>query len=437
MRAAHDLVAAVSTAPGSAGVAVIRLSGDGADEIARKLAGEPLPVPRFLELRAFRDAGGRVIDRGLIARFVAPASFTGQGMLELHCHGGQAVTQSLLSRCLELGARAADPGEFSLRAYLNGKLDLAQAEAVCDLIAASTEAGARAAARTMDGELSAEIGRIGGKLTEARAHAEARLDFPEEEIPPEDAREFAGRVLEIEEALSRLARAGRQGALLGQGLRIAVVGEPNVGKSSIVNRLAREDVAIVAASPGTTRDPVRQAVSLRGVRVEFVDTAGIRETQDPVEAEGISRTLKAAGHADLVVLVREDVPGPDPGLPGGREPDLVALNKIDLSGSAPGSEGGRIRLSAKSGEGMGLLEDALLQKAGHEPLGDVFMARPRHLRALELAMEGCARARDPGLAPEVAAEELRIAHDALGQITGRVAPDDLLGEIFSRFCIGK
>lgn len=437
MRAAHDLIAAVSTPPGSAGIGVVRLSGAGAADVAGKIAGRPPPPSHTAAVRGFLDARGRLIDRGLMLVFAAPRSFTGQDVLELHCHGGPAVVQSVMGRCLELGARAADPGEFTLRAYLNGKVDLAQAEAVADLVNASTEAAARAAARTMQGAFSDEIRQAERRIVDARALVEANLDFPDEEVPPVPEKEVGDRIAEVAGALARLRERGAQGALLHQGATAAIVGAPNVGKSTLLNLLGGVDAAIVTDIPGTTRDPVRQAVALEGVRIEFVDTAGIREGPDPVEAEGIRRSMRAASDADLVIHV--DDPGTE-GLGhslGDRAPDVRVHNKTDLSGMGARREGNEVWMSAKTGEGAALLREAVLDRIGHASVGEPYMVRPRQLDAIARAHRLCLAALEEARSAEIAAESLRGAHDALGEITGRMAPDELLGEIFSRFCIGK
>ena len=437
MRADDGLIAAISTPQGVSGIAVVRLSGDGAARLEEELTRRPPTPARSLVKRSFLDANGETIDQGLAALFPAPGSFTGQDMLELHCHGGPAVTGLLLARCCELGARPAAPGEFSLRAYLNDKIDLARAEAVCDLINASTEGAARAAARTLEGELSGRVRRIAGQLVEARTLAEAHLDFPEEDIPPQTAASLASLIGDALSGLDGLLQSARQGVLLNRGIRVAVVGPTNAGKSSLVNRLCGEDVSIVTDIAGTTRDLVRHSVSLAGIRVEFVDTAGLRESEDPVEVEGVRRTRDTATGADLVVLVLD---GPRNGNVvdlGGRKPDITVHNKIDLRGEEPRSEGAEVWLSAKFGQGVDLLEKSILGQAGHERIDGVFMARPRQLDALNRARDRCGAALAPGLAAELVAEELRGAHDALGEITGRMTPDELLGEIFSKFCIGK
>lgn len=437
MRAAHDLIVAVSTPPGSAGIGMVRLSGAGAADLAAEIAGRPPPPSHTAALRDFRDRQGQLIDRGVMLVFGAPRSFTGQDVLELHCHGGPAVLQSVVGRCLELGARAANPGEFSLRAYLNGKIDLAQAEAIADLVNASTESAARAAARTLQGELSAEIARVGERLVDTRALLEANLDFPEEEVPPTAEREVEARISGLAGMLARLRERGAQGVLLGQGARAAIVGAPNVGKSSLLNRLSGEDTAIVTDIPGTTRDPVRETVALDGVRIEFVDTAGIRESPDPVETEGIARSRRAAGLADLVIRV--DDPGTEGQAPPVADgaPGLSVHNKIDLAGAGARRRGDDVWVSAKTGEGIDLLRAAILEKVGHAAVEAPCAVRPRQLDAIGRAHAHCVAALAAAHSAEIAAEALREAHDALGEITGRMAPDELLGEIFSRFCIGK
>jgi tRNA modification GTPase len=396
----------------------------------------------------FRGAAGEPIDDGIALFFPAPGSYTGEDVLELQGHGGPVVLQLLLRRCLELGARLAEPGEFSRRAFLNDKLDLVQAEGVADLIDAATEAAARCALRSLRGELSERIRTLVRQLVELRALVEATLDFPEEEIDFLDREDARRRLARLREDLGRSLALGRQGSVLRSGLQVVLAGQPNVGKSSLLNRLAGEDLAIVTEIPGTTRDAVRQTIQMSGVPVNIIDTAGLRETDDPVEAIGIARAWEAIGQADAMLLVvdaREGVTAADRAI-AGRLPakltPVTVFNKIDLSGDPPGAaeeqEGWRVRVSAKTGAGIDALRGTLLKLAGWQPEGgDIFMARERHLVALERAAAALERAGRRTSHAELFAEELRLAQRELDSITGEFTADDLLGEIFARFCVGK
>ncbi len=440
-----DTIAAIATAPGRGGVGVVRVSGPGAAGVAQGLLGR-LPKPRYATLAELKDAQGRPIDQGLALYFPAPHSYTGESVLELHGHGGPAVLQALLDRCLELGARPAEPGEFTRRAYLNGKLDLAQAEAVADLIDAASAEAARAAARSLMGAFSQHVHALQASLTELRMRVEATIDFPEEEdvVAVETARVQAG----LEQTLADLERvlaSAEQGALLREGVHVALIGQPNVGKSSLLNALAGEEVAIVTEIAGTTRDAIRQAVDITGVPFWLVDTAGLRETDDPVEKLGIARTWAAVEKAGIALLLVDAAHGIGPAelaiiarLPPGIA-RLTVHNKIDLGREAPRVEDdGAVWVSAKTGAGMDLLRQALLRLAGWQPAGEgAYLARRRHLRALADTRRHLRAALELAGQLELQAEELRLAQEALGAITGEHTPDDLLGEIFSRFCVGK
>ena len=423
----------------------MRISGAGAADIAAQVASR-LPAPRHAQLSDFRDASGALIDQGLALYFPAPHSYTGEDVVELQGHGGPVVMQQLLRRCLELGARTARPGEFTERAFLNQRLDLAQAESVADLIDASSEEAARSAARSLAGVFSERIHALVAQLVELRAHVEACIDFPEEEIDPADRESQRRATASILEATREVLREAKQGAVLREGLTVVLAGPPNVGKSSLLNRLAGEDVAIVTPIPGTTRDFVRATIALEGVPIHLIDTAGLRETSEEIERIGIERAWNAVRAAGAVLLIESASDGISFEAP--MEPDLPksapiarVTNKIDLSGTAPGREevGGatRLRVSAKTGAGIELLRAWLLEAAGWQPDGEgVFMARERHLVALRGAQGHLELALS--LQPlELKAEELRLAQTALGEITGEVSADQLLGEIFSRFCIGK
>ena len=451
----RNTIAAIATAPGRGGVGVVRVSGGDLAGFAAQIAGRT-PAARRATLASFRAADGSVIDSGLVLYFPGPASFTGEDVLELHGHGGPVVLQLLLGRCLELGARLAEPGEFTRRAFENGKIDLAQAEAVADLIDAATAAAARSAVRSLQGEFSHEVRALVAELTELRALTEATLDFPDEEIDFLQAADAFGRLQRLRERLARVFDRAQQGRLLQGGISVVLIGQPNVGKSSLLNRLAGDELAIVTPIAGTTRDAVRTRLQIEGVPLHVIDTAGLRETSDEVERIGIERTWREIERADLAVLLIDAQHGLGEAeqailarLPAAL-PRLLVFNKIDLAGVPAGrtetpaddqaSDAAapvRISLSAKSGEGVDFLRAELLRIVGWHPAEDVFIARERHLRALrEAALHiDAARAQLPRL--ELFAEELRLAQFALASITGEVSADDLLGEIFGRFCIGK
>jgi tRNA modification GTPase len=451
-----DTIAAVATAPGRGGIGVVRVSGSGLLPFAAALTGRVSEsiLPRRAAVADFLAADGIPIDRGILLHFAAPHSFTGEDVLELQGHGGPVVMQLLLARCVELGARLAEPGEFTRRAFLNDKLDLAQAEAVADLIEASTAQAARSALRSLSGEFSRAIHALVEGLVELRALIEATLDFPEEEIEAEallrqiDAR---ARLARLRDDLDALLGRARQGALLRSGLAVVLAGLPNVGKSSLLNHLAGEERAIVTEIAGTTRDALRETIQVEGIPLHIIDTAGLRETEDAVERIGIERTWREIECADVVLQIVDARTGITPAdhaiaarLPAGIE-RVVVENKCDLAGQPAArfedqGHGGQVhlRLSARTGEGMPLLHDELLRIAGWHGHGeDVVLARTRHLEALALAAERLALAGEQIGRIELCAEELRLAQAALGGITGDFSSDDLLGEIFSRFCIGK
>lgn len=440
-----ETIAAIATPPGRGGIGVVRVSGPLSRDIAEGIVGR-VPPARHAALADFRDSGDAILDQGIALFFSAPHSYTGEDVLELQGHGGPMVLRQLLRRCVELGARIAQPGEFTRRAFLNDRLDLAQAESVADLIDAASEEAARSAARSLVGEFSSRIREVVEALVELRVHVEACIDFPEEEIDPADRRWQDERLQALCGQLSRLMEAARQGVVLREGLVVVLAGRPNVGKSSLLNRLAGEEVAIVTPIAGTTRDYVRATVSVEGVPVHLVDTAGLREANEEVERIGVERTWQALGTAGAALFLEDEEAGSTedakmlarlpPALPRAR-----VINKIDLSGARPGradSAGGAvIHLSAKTGEGIDALRAWLLETAGWRPHGEgLFMARERHLSALQSASDLLdAACRQEAL--ELKAEDLRIAQESLGRITGEVSADDLLGEIFSRFCIGK
>ena len=441
-----DTIVAPATPPGHGGIGIVRISGPRARAIAETLA-PPLPGPRRAALRAFRDTAGEAIDRGLLLWLPGPQSYTGEDTLELHGHGGPAVLDALVARVLELGARAARPGEFTERAFLNGRLDLAQAEAVADLIEAADRAGARAALRSLDGEFSRRIDGLLDRLVGLRAWVEATLDFPEEEVDHLADPELARRMEALCTALADTRAAAAEGRRLVEGQTVVIAGAPNAGKSSLLNRLAGAEAAIVTEIAGTTRDTVREAIRIEGVPLTVVDTAGLRETEDPVETEGVRRAREAMAAADRVLLV-VDATGPAPRLPelATGVPIDVIRNKIDLTGEPPGtfeepaSGHAGFRVSAANGAGIDALRAHLHRALGAAAHEGVFSARRRHLDALDRAAGEVEAARAElrtSAAGELVAECLRRAQDQLGTITGRVTSEDLLGEIFARFCIGK
>jgi len=442
-----DIIAAVATAPGRAGIGIVRVSGPRLGEFAFMLLGRRLPSRRAV-LADFLDSAQQAIDNGLALFFPGPRSYTGEDVLELHGHGGPVVLQLVLRRCLELGARLAEPGEFTRRAFLNDKLDLAQAESIADLIDASTVRAARCALRSLQGAFSERIDALVKGLTELRLLVEATLDFPEEDIEMLERAGAEQRLADLNAELARIEAASQQGSLLREGMHIVLAGQPNVGKSSLLNRLAGEELAIVTEVPGTTRDAIRQSIDLDGVPAHVIDTAGLRESDDLVEGLGIARTWAAIEKADLVMLIMDCRNGETADdqriqerLPAAL-PRVKVMNKIDLTGqsAAKKNQDGSIVvwLSAKTGEGVDLLRSLLLEAAGWR--GDaegLFMARERHLEALSIARLQLERAQTRTGQIELLAEELRLAQAALGGITGELTSDDLLGQIFSRFCIGK
>lgn len=445
MTTPRDAIAAIATGTARAGVGVVRVSGAELAPMARALLGRA-PRPRRAEYTRFRDADGEVIDDGLLLWFPAPQSYTGEDVIELQGHGNPVLLHALLRRCLALGARLARPGEFTERAFLEGKLDLAQAEAVSDLIAAGSEAAVRAARRSLDGEFSRRVDAVVEGLTTLRVWIEAALDFPEEEIDFLAAPALAQRVDGVSAELATLRRAAEHGKRLMDGLHVVILGAPNAGKSSLLNALAGEDRAIVTEIAGTTRDLLRETIRIDGVELTLVDTAGLRPACDPVEQEGIRRARQELAKADLVLALLDDRHAERDRL--ALQPELPAAavwwlhNKCDLTGQPPTSEersdGWHLWLSARRGEGLAALRERLQQAAG-EGVAGTFSARQRHLDALAESAERLefARNRLASGQAELAAEELRLAQDRLGEITGRVDADALLGRIFADFCIGK
>jgi len=464
---ADDPIVAIATASGRGAVGIVRVSGQGLRPLIEALCGE-LPEARRATVLPFLDADRQPLDRGLAIHFPAPHSYTGEDVLELQAHGGVVLLQLLLARCLEAaaeidpttgtarlpGLRIARPGEFTERAFLNDKLDLAQAEAVADLIDASTEAAARSASRSLSGAFSIQVGKLRDALIELRMLVEATLDFPEEEIDFLERADARGRLARIVAELAGVRDRARQGVLLREGIKVVLAGQPNVGKSSLLNALAGAELAIVTPIPGTTRDKVAETIQIQGVPIHVVDTAGLRESNDEVERIGVARSWGEIGDADVVVFLHDLSRVGDPAydaddarlaerlasqqvVPGHR---IDVYNKADIAAAAVPSDG--LRISARTGQGLDTLAGRLLEMAGWraEPEG-VFIARTRHLDALQRTAEHLrlaeAHALQRDAALELFAEELRLAHDALGEITGAFTPDDLLGVIFSRFCIGK
>ena len=453
MIASYPTIVAIATAAGRGGVGVIRLSGRNLLPFAQQITGGKTPTPRLALYTDFLDAHKQTIDSGLLLYFAAPASFTGEDVIELQGHGGPVVMQMLLTRCLELGARLAEPGEFTKRAFLNNKLDLAQAESVADLIDASSQSAARMAIRSLKGIFSQHIHALVDNLITLRMLVEATLDFPEEDIDFLEAADAKGKLLSLQNQLAQIMTHAEQGAILREGMNIVLIGAPNVGKSSLLNALAGDEIAIVTNIAGTTRDTVREQITLDGVPIHIIDTAGLRETNDVIEQIGIERSQKAVQQADIALILID----PREGINNKTRTILESLptslkkieihNKIDLSGeSATLTHQGQlsdahslIKLSAKTGAGLNLLKQALLTEIGWQGENEsLFLARRRHIHALETAqieLENAILCNNQQI--ELLAEHLRLAQIACNEITGEFTADDLLGVIFSRFCIGK
>jgi tRNA modification GTPase len=439
-----DTIVAAATPPGTGGIGIVRISGDQTERIARSVLGS-LPEPRTATYRSFTTAAGQKIDAGIALYFPAPASFTGESVLELHGHGGPVVISLLVDAVVELGARLAAPGEFSQRAFLNDKLDLVQAEAIADLIGSGTAQAARAALRSLSGAFSKAVDTLSAKLLHLRMHVEAAIDFPEEEIDFLSDRVLLSRLEEGGAAFDALIELTRLGRVLRDGYQIVIVGRPNAGKSSLLNLLSGQDAAIVTELAGTTRDILREQIDVDGLSVELIDTAGLRADPDRIEAEGIRRARKAVENADAVLWI-QDATDPDCGEIAEKLPDEIPVsivrNKIDLTNEPAGAASDdTINLSAKTGAGIDALREKIRALAGYENRGEgAFTARRRHLDALARAKEHFQSGRqalEETRAGELLAEELRLSQQALGEITGAVSSDDLLGKIFSEFCIGK
>ncbi len=463
----QDPIVAIATAPGRGSVGIVRISGPHLAALVQALLGKPLR-PREATYLSFPDQSGAPIDQGLALLFAGPHSFTGEDVLELQAHGGPVVLQLLLARCLEVaaernattgqvclpGLRLAQPGEFTQRAFLNGKLDLAQAEAIADLIDASTEAAARGATQSLSGVFSQKIQTLLDALVQLRMLVEATLDFPEEEIDFLQQSDAQGRLHRLQDGLQALLQQASQGALLREGIRVVIAGQPNAGKSSLLNALAGAELAIVTPIAGTTRDKVQETIQIEGVPIHVVDTAGLRPSDDAVEQIGIARAWDAIAGADVVLFLHDltrvnainyiaadaDITRAIAEKVDKNVPVIDVWNKADAAADAAPSEG--IVLSAKTGEGLDLLRRTLLDTAGWQaPAGGAFIARARHVQALRRVdghlQEACAHLAVQAQALDLLAEELRLAHNNLSEITGAFTSEDLLGVIFSKFCIGK
>lgn len=453
MQIKPDIIAAIATPPGRGGVGIVRISGKNLTSLAQTILGG-LPEPRKAQLSRFLDTGGQIIDQGIALYFPAPHSYTGEDVLELQGHGGPAIMNLLLSQCLACGARLAEPGEFTLRAYLNNKIDLLQAESVSNLIQASTSEAARCAVRSLQGVFSHAINELVQSLTTLRMLIEATLDFPEEEIEGLYNTEIHARLGTISEQLARVMSSAVRGNLLQEGVSVVLIGEPNVGKSSLLNQLAEDDVAIVTEIPGTTRDSIQRTINIAGVPIHVIDTAGLRETTDIVEQKGIERTQAVVRNADIRIhlidgsrRLADDTSQSALAAFSIDKPHITVINKIDLLDAQPrmavSDNHVEIHLSARTGAGIDMLREQILKTAGwqtNQTEEGLFMARQRHLESLHTAQQHINAAwvySENESNWELLAEELRIAQEALSSITGRFTADDLLGKIFSEFCIGK
>ncbi|MDZ7734975.1 MAG: tRNA uridine-5-carboxymethylaminomethyl(34) synthesis GTPase MnmE [Gammaproteobacteria bacterium] len=449
--AQSDTIAAVATPPGRSGIGVLRISGPGCRHIARQMIGE-LPPPRHASFRGFRDAGGGILDRGIVLFFPGPHSYTGEDVLELQGHGGDVVMRLLLQAALDLGARQARPGEFTERAFLNDRIDLLQAEATADLIESVSAAAARSAMRSLEGAFSQRVNSLQQSLTDLRVRVEGALDFPDEDVDAVIGVDLTYSVQEQLQIIDELQLQADQGRLLRSGIDVVIVGSPNVGKSSLINKLVEREAAIVTDIPGTTRDPVREICMIDGLQVTLTDTAGLRESEDRIEQEGVRRAGLALVRADVVLWVHDDqIADTDSAAKLRQQMAAGAVlievnNKIDRLAQAPyrqNNETGTtvIGLSALIGDGLDYLRETIRECVGYNPAGeDLFAARERHVRGLADARGYADRAlqaikNDEPL--EVIAENLRHAQQSLAVLTGQFSADDLLGEIFSRFCIGK
>lgn len=442
-------IAAIATPPGTGGVGIIRLSGSAAGDIANKLAGS-LPKPRYAGFRQFKDKSQQTLDEGLLIFFPGPKSFTGEDVVEIQGHGGNVVMNLLLSRCVELGAVLAKPGEFSERAFHNNRLDLAQAEAISDLISSGSSQAARAAVRSLQGEFSDQIQTLVEELIQLRMYVEAAIDFPEEEVDFLSDGHIANALVDIRSQFDNVSANAKQGKIMRDGMTVVLAGQPNVGKSSLLNCLTGEDTAIVTNIPGTTRDVLKEQINIDGMPLHVIDTAGLRDSDDQVEQEGMRRAHNEIAKADRLLLLIDISSGLGSvekeliaNLPDGLEVTLVR-NKVDLASAAiPAAEGVSdiVDISAKNQRGISELREHLKAVMGFESQAEgVFMARQRHLDALRIArqhLENSVEQLHTYAAGELVAEELRLSQAFLSEITGEFTSDDLLGRIFSSFCIGK
>ena len=444
-----DTIAAVATPPGRGGVGIVRISGPIAYSIALTLIYKKTMKPRHVHYCSFYSHGGELIDQGLVLYFKAPHSFTGEDVIEIQAHGSPMVMDRLLSECVLLGARLARPGEFSERAFLNDKIDLTQAEAIADLIHASSQTAARMAVRSLQGDFSKKIHELNQEIIQLRLYVEAAIDFPEEEIDFLSEGNVASKLNAIVSHLNSIRISAGQGAMLREGLSVVIAGRPNAGKSTLINCLAGRDVAIVTAVAGTTRDVMREHILLDDIPLHLIDTAGLRQSDDVVEQEGIKRAWEEVRRADCLLMVIDTSCSSDElgelseAIDAQLPPDVPVIhvfNKIDQSGTSPKSENNAIYLSAKSGEGVALLKSKIKEVVGYQTTEGQFLARRRHLHALdeakELLLAGMHQL-ESQRAGELLAEDLRLAHQSLCEITGEFTSDDLLGKIFSSFCIGK
>ncbi|MEC9375403.1 MAG: tRNA uridine-5-carboxymethylaminomethyl(34) synthesis GTPase MnmE [Pseudomonadota bacterium] len=441
----QDIIVARATPAGQGGVSIIRLSGAELSNIATELIGS-LPAPRVAKYVKFKDAQNQTIDSGLAIFFPTPKSFTGEDVLEIHCHGSPIICDLLIERICSIGARIAEPGEFSQRAFLNDKIDLTQAEAVADLIGSTTATAARAASRSLQGSFSRTVNELNDSVTKLRVNVEAAIDFPEEEIDFLKDQLLIDRLEQVSEEFSRVKNTIKQGCLLRDGAQVVIVGKPNVGKSSLLNAMVGKDVAIVTDIIGTTRDLVREDFEIKGVPIRIIDTAGLRETIDPVEKEGIRRANEALAAADYALIVLDaDTANPEEqtqfleALPDNLRYSFI-WNKIDLIEKPPPKDKNNFLISALNGTGIEELRDHLVSQLGYEEDDGAIIARRRHLESLKTAHQHFLEARRllfEDSAGELMAEELLQVQNALADITGQFSSDDLLGEIFSSFCIGK
>lgn len=436
-------IAAIATPPGRGGVGIVRVSGPAALNIAEKITGFK-PKPRYAHFTKFLDQEKNTIDEGLAIYFPNPHSFTGEDVLELQGHGGPVVMQLLLQRVLQCGAQAAKPGEFSERAFLNDKVDLAQAEAIADLINATTEQAARASVQSLQGKFSEKLEKLYKRMVELRVYVEAAIDFPDEDVDFLSDGVVETKLQNIIADCEALQQQTKQGVILQQGMRVVIAGKPNAGKSSLLNQLAAREAAIVTDIAGTTRDVLREHIQLDGMPLHIIDTAGLRETQDAVEQQGIKRALTEIEQADKILWIAENETDTKPEGTT-TENTIIIQNKIDLIGGKPEVTKQQgyttVKLSAKTGEGLDLLKQTLKQSMGFEaPNEDGFIARARHVDAINrsaISLQAGLKQLQEFNAGECLAEELKCAHNALGEILGGMSSDDLLGEIFSSFCIGK